>query len=89
MSRTRLVENRWESTVLAADVHGTLGPAGHDLGVERNGHVDDCRVLGPGCSKRMRIVPLLGVVRMSPLWLFLILFGVELGFILEIRLQFD
>lgn len=66
-SRTSLVENRPESTVLVADVHGTLGPAGHDLGVERNGHVDDCRVLGRGCSKRMGIVPLLGVVRMSPL----------------------
>jgi hypothetical protein len=71
-----LVENRWESRALAAHVDGTLGPAGHDLGVERNDHADDCRVLGRGCSKRMGIVPLLGVVRMSPLWLFLILFGV-------------
>ncbi len=77
-----MVENRWESRALAAHVDGTLGPAGHDSGVERNGHADDCRALGPDCSKRKVIVPLLGAVRMSPFWIFLIQFrvcGVYIG----------
>lgn len=82
-SRTSLVENRWESRALAAYVNGTLGPAGHDSGVERNGHADDCRALGPGCSKRKQIVPFLVAVRMSPLWIFLILFRARVRFDLK------
>jgi hypothetical protein len=61
VNRMSLVWSKSGSRALAAHVGGRLGPA-HYLGAARNGRVDDCLALGPGCSRRMGIGPLPGLV---------------------------
>jgi hypothetical protein len=62
-----LVWNRLESKAWGERVGGTLEPA-HYLDVARSGHVDGCRALDLGCSRKRAIVPLLGLVSIGSPW---------------------
>jgi len=66
-STTSLVWNKSASKALAAHGDGTLAP-GYCSGAGRSDHAGGCLASGPGCSRRMVIVPLPGDGRMKSPW---------------------
>jgi hypothetical protein len=72
-----MASSRWGWRALAACDEGKLA-LGLRLDAERNGRVDDCLVLGPGCSKRMGNEPLL-VSRFDPWWTSFVNFSTAVG----------